>query len=271
MAKQAAPCRVEAGLVAAGHRGRTVAERGLGPCSHVALRGHRDRVSEVARRRRRQEAAQRRHSSGSARPPSGLRDPRPRLCAGAQPAALVPAASGSLALSVPASSLGHTLLDRKGAASRPLLSLSSHRWLSSESGSRLLGKATRGEQASARGKRGTRRWEVRREPDCRTALCPLGSVFATERRSHHIRVTAVWPDVITPLGTAGPGYALTLRGAPAEMPAPRPPHRGPRSPRQGRERAVRPHRPRGLSGGRRSVVGLGREGRCLLLVSERNQ
>lgn len=49
--------------------------------------------------------------------------------------------------------------------------------------------------------------------DCRTALWRLGSVSATERRSHLIRVTATWSDVITRLRTAGTGCALTLRGA----------------------------------------------------------
>lgn len=51
--------------------------------------------------------------------------------------------------------------------------------------------------------------------DCRTALWRLGSVSATERRSHLIRVTATWSDVITRLRTAGTGCALTLRGAAA--------------------------------------------------------
>lgn len=89
------------------------------------------------------------------------------------------------------------------------------------------------------------------EADCRTALWRLGSVSATERRSHLIRVTATWSDVITPLGTAGTGCALTLRGAAAHGRGQNCALHslGPGPPRQGREGAVSPHRPRGLCGG----------------------
>lgn len=71
------------------------------------------------------------------RPP--FRPARPQTApvrASAQPAPPVPAASVCLALSVRASPLGHALLDRKGAASRPLLLLGGHRWPSSESSGR---------------------------------------------------------------------------------------------------------------------------------------
>lgn len=108
--------------------------------------------------------------------------------------------------------------------------------------------------------------------DCRTALWRLGSVSATERRSHLIRVTATWSDVITPLGTAGTGCTLTLRGAAAhgrgQNCALHSLGPGPLARPGGSGQSTQA--PGACAVAARPVVGLGRgEGRCLLLVSER--
>lgn len=97
--KPAAPCRGEAGLVAALATEAGQSRRGAaGSPSRAVVRDHRGWVSEAARRPR----AGSRPSSGPARPPSGPRVPRPRLSAQTRSLLLCgPDASVCLALSVP--------------------------------------------------------------------------------------------------------------------------------------------------------------------------